>query len=461
MAGKIKRLTSNRLRWFSLWPSSYLPRYNLSPQLLPVPNARTLRQYAIDTWQSFVALTYPSGLPSDTIDAKGMRALYTSPSNIGAYMWSTVAARDLKIITPREARQRIAKTLQTLGKIERHAASGMYYNWYSPETGEMLTTWPANGSTVYPFLSTVDNGWLATALIVVSNSVPQLRDPALALLNGMNFGFFEDKNNGLLYGGYWPFPYPNCNINGYTCFNFGALNTEPRIASYIGIAMGDLPPTHYFRMRRALSGHCDQNWPETEPKGVTQTYLGVDVFEGHTTYAGMNIVPSWGGSMFEALMVPLFVPEAQWGPASWGVNHPLYVQAHIHHGINEAQYGYWGFSPGGQSLRRLHGLRAWMRSGCRRTGILPTTTISWWLTALTIPQGASPKAHRRPAPSPMAWSPRTHPSWRCSSRRVNRCRTWPTCARASISTANGASGTRSTWIAGRYRAARWRWTRAW
>jgi hypothetical protein len=49
--------------------------------------------------------------------------------------------------------------------------------------------------------------------------------------------------------------------------------------------------------------------------------------------------------MFEALMVPLFVPEAAWGPRSWGVNHPLYVRAQIAHGRDEARYGFWGFSP--------------------------------------------------------------------------------------------------------------------
>jgi len=66
----------------------------------------------------------------------------------------------------------------------------------------------------------------------------------------------------------------------------------------------------------------------------------------------MNIVPSWGGSMFEALMVPLFVPEERWGPQSWGINHPLYVQAQILHGTLEAQYGYWG-SRRPAILRRL------------------------------------------------------------------------------------------------------------
>jgi hypothetical protein len=82
-----------------------------------------------------------------------------------------------------------------------------------------------------------------------------------------------------------------------------------------------------------------------KPAGVTRTYLGVDVFEGHYTYRGMNIVPTWGGSMFEALMVPLLVPEEEWGSDSWAVNHPLYVQAQIEHGLEEAGYGYWGFSP--------------------------------------------------------------------------------------------------------------------
>jgi Ca2+-binding RTX toxin-like protein len=59
----------------------------------------------------------------------------------------------------------------------------------------------------------------------------------------------------------------------------------------------------------------------------------------------MRVTPSWGGSMFEALMPPLFVPEDRWGPGSWGANHPLTVRAQIEHGLREAGYGYWGFSP--------------------------------------------------------------------------------------------------------------------
>jgi hypothetical protein len=49
--------------------------------------------------------------------------------------------------------------------------------------------------------------------------------------------------------------------------------------------------------------------------------------------------------MFEALMPDLFVPEETWGPDSWGRNHPATVAAQIEHGLNDAKYGYWGFSP--------------------------------------------------------------------------------------------------------------------
>lgn len=315
-----------------------------------------LWQYAHDTWQSFVAMTDEhTGLPSDNISADRVRAAYTSPTNIGAYMWSVVVARDLDIITPGEARDRIAQTLATLSRMEIHEPSGQFYNWYNPATGEELTAWPPTGDPVYPFLSSVDNGWLATALIIVKHAVPRLREQADAILSRMDFGFYYDPVAGLIRGGFWVDQPPGCSVVGnyrgrgpdvfYTCHHYGSLNTEPRIASYIGIAKDGIPATHYFKMWRTFPPTCDWSWQEMNPEGVTRTYLGVDVYEGHYTYRGMNIVPSWGGSMFEALMVAQFVPEAEWGPRSWGVNHPLYVRAQIEHGLDEAHYGYWGFSP--------------------------------------------------------------------------------------------------------------------
>jgi hypothetical protein len=69
------------------------------------------------------------------------------------------------------------------------------------------------------------------------------------------------------------------------------------------------------------------------------------VFEGAYQYQGLQLVPTWGGDMFEELMPDVFVPEATWGKNSFGRNHPLHVQAQIRHGMDDAKYGYWGFSP--------------------------------------------------------------------------------------------------------------------
>ncbi len=307
---------------------------------------QTLQMFAAATWQSFVALTYQNGLPADQINAAGQRAQFTSPTNIGSYIWSTLAARDLHLITSTETCARLEQTLRTVATLERHADSGQFYNWYDPVTAAKLTTWPTTGDRLYPFLSSVDNGWLATALLMVANSLPHLGEQANAILQSMNFGFYYDANAGLLRGGYWPHPPPRvCTANGFTCHHYGALNTETRIASYVGIALGQLPSTHYFKMARAIPRFGTNQPQKAHTTGFSRQYLGVDVFEGCQRYRGLTLVPSWGGSMFEALMVPLFVPEAEWGPRSWGVNHPLYVQAQILHGIVEAQYGYWGFSP--------------------------------------------------------------------------------------------------------------------
>ena len=319
------------------------------PAAAKSPSA-TLHGYAADTWRSFDLMLNPAtGLPSDNVSAEGVRARYTSPTNIATYLWSTIAARDLGLISRAQARNRIDRTLTTVASLERHERSGQFFNWYDPDTAEVLATWPTNGNRVYRFLSSVDNGWLAAALIMVGHAVPELADKADAIESEMDFGFYYDPNAGLLRGGAWTELPPDCNVPTedvfYTCHHYGSLNTEPRIASYIGIARGQVPATHYFKMWRTFPSTCDWNWQEAQPDGVTRTYLGVDVFEGHYTYRGMNIVPTWGGSMFEALMVPLLVPEEQWARHSWGVNHPLYVRAQIEHGKDEAHYGYWGFSP--------------------------------------------------------------------------------------------------------------------
>src|SRR5947209_16486310 len=64
-----------------------------------------LGSYARDTWKSFDVLAMPSGLPSDMMSKTSdgwSTANYTSPSDIAAYLWSIIAAEDLRIIAPDE-----------------------------------------------------------------------------------------------------------------------------------------------------------------------------------------------------------------------------------------------------------------------------------------------------------------------------------------------------------------------
>ncbi len=328
------------------------------------PKDATLQQYAADTWRSMAAMADPgTGLVSDNIGGDldpASRAEYTSPTNIGAYLWSTIGAQKLGFISKKEAVNRIEQTLASLAQLEKHEPSGMFYNWYDPKTGAKLTSWPIENSsgghdTVYPFVSSVDNGWLATGLITVEELLPQLRDEAEAIRSQMDFGYYYNPAENQIRGGFWVDPPPGCSIADnyrgdadvyYTCHHYGAFNTEPRMASYLGIASGQIPQEHYFGTFRTFRGdNCDWSWSEQAGHGEWVNYLGVDVWEGSYEYRGMQMVPTWGGSMFEALMVPLFVPEEEWGTRSWALNHPTYVQAQIEHGLEEADYGYWGFSP--------------------------------------------------------------------------------------------------------------------
>jgi hypothetical protein len=120
------------------WPAALLIAI-----LLLAPGAKaadddraTLTRYAGDTWASFVAMTDPaSGLPADSLRTDGERSVQTSTTNIGAYMWSTLVARELGIVDRAEARDRLEQTIGTLERMERHAPSGQFYNWYDHQTG--------------------------------------------------------------------------------------------------------------------------------------------------------------------------------------------------------------------------------------------------------------------------------------------------------------------------------------
>ncbi len=314
---------------------------------LTVADRALLLQYAGATWASVVAMVSEIAQPTDQIQRQGdgtwLRVPQTSPTNIGSYLWSIVVAEALGFIDPTEATDRARRTVATVATLERY--QGFYYNWYDSNDGTLLTSWPDSGDEIRPFLSSVDNAWLAAGLQIVVNRYPEVANSAESVLSGMDFAFFYTPYDGAdpamfpgqMRGGYWP-----DGEGEFTAHHYGSLNSETRIITYLGIALGTAPPEHYWHVFRTLPAEFEQ---EQVPEGPTVDQDGVAVFEGAYRYAGLRLVPSWGGSMFEALMPAMIVPEADWAPGSWALNHPLYVEAQIRHGLDEAGYGYWGFSP--------------------------------------------------------------------------------------------------------------------
>jgi hypothetical protein len=305
------------------------------------PRHDELRDYSKRTWASFVAMTdRSSGLPADILRSDGSRSVQTSTTNIGAYMWSAVTARRLGFISRRELERRLSRTIATLERMERYADTGQYYNWYDHRTGEKLTFWPPEPQREFhPILSSVDNGWLAVGLKVVAQTVPAVARRARALYEDMDFGFYyvPERNRVLFHFR------PDDPAASPCCYD--TVVSESRIVDYIGIGRGQLPQKTYYGRWRTFPDTCEYADQETKPVGVWRSYFGVDVFEGAYLYNDSLLVPSWGGSMFEALMPALFVPEETWARRSWGHNHPLTVDAQVFHGMEEAGYGYWGFSP--------------------------------------------------------------------------------------------------------------------
>ena len=324
-----------RIAWATMLACVLVAGYTAAPAA--GDDRDTLRRYAAGTWASMAAMTDPaSGLPSDQLFADGTTDVQTSTTNIGAYLWSAVAAERLGIIGRRELRERAGRTVTTLEHMERHP-SGQFFNWYDHRSGAKLTRWPPTGDPLTPILSSVDNGWLAVGLRIVANTVPELSRRANALYDSMDFGIYyrPDVNRMLFHIAPDTGESPCC---------YDTIVSESRIASYVGIAKGDVPSRVYYGPWRTFPDSCDYAFQETRPSGFTRSYEGVSVYEGTYPYGDTRLVPSWGGSMFEALMPALFVPEERWGPGSWAMNHPLTADAQIDHGLNVAGYPAWGFS---------------------------------------------------------------------------------------------------------------------
>ncbi len=346
----------------------------------PLTAAQRAKLFAIaaDTWKFSKADVDPAThLPMDniTLGSSPAKGTYTSPTNVGVNLWSIIDAADLHLISRAERDRRLADALGAVEKLQKW--NGFLLSWYDTTTGDPITG-PGGTSLVGKdltgqLISTVDNGWYAAGLIELREAAPQFADRATKLLNAMDFGLFYDKrdqatniNGGQMYGGYL--------VNqGPTSFDYGSLNTETRITGYVGMGTKTLPGDVWWRTWRTEPADLGQKQVPSGPTvDVTDPLSGkhFPVTEGHYSSNGIDYAPSWGGSMFEALMPNLVVPEVAEAPQGFGANDQDYLDATIAYDTKTLGYKVWGLSPS-STPDDTGGYSAY---GSQQLGMDPSTT---------------------------------------------------------------------------------------
>ncbi len=152
--------------------SSRVPRPSKRKVLAP-EEAMGLRLIARQTWRFFETFVgaEDNRLPPDNFQdqPRPVVAHRTSPTNIGLYLLSAVAARDFGWAGTQETLERLEATLAAMQRLSRHR--GHFFNWYA--TLDLHVLEPA-------YVSSVDSGNLAGHLIALANACEEWLDEPLS-----------------------------------------------------------------------------------------------------------------------------------------------------------------------------------------------------------------------------------------------------------------------------------------
>ena len=302
---------------------------------LPTSDQDLLMRLALDTWRGIDELTdKETGLPLDRIQfsAEGNSTEdawigdYTNITNIGFYLLSVAAARELGLISSEAAIEKVTKTLTSLEAVE--TKDGFFYNYYN-------TTTLAKTDDLISF---VDSSWLTSGLMVTRQAFPELSERASRLIDQGNYRFFYEESNGLMSHGY------NARQAQRLQIYYGVFFTEARLGSLIGIGKGDIPQQQWFQTARTMPEEL--TWQRGVPVDRREQHAnGLKWISGHYRWHDLDYVPSWGGSMFEALMPLLVIDEIRYAPDSLGKNDVTHTRLQRIHAMEDLGYPVWGMSP--------------------------------------------------------------------------------------------------------------------
>ena len=297
------------------------------------PRGETDQQFVMrlarDTWRGLAALVdREHRLPVDNVRLGDDPRVgdYTNITTVGLRMIAIVAARELALVSDAEALAELRALLATLDRLETHA--GFFFNYYDTTSLERTSN----------LVSFVDSSWLTAGLMVVRATFPELRAAATRLIDAQDYRFFYDRKAQRMSHGYY------VHRGERSLFHYGVLYAESRLGSLIAIGKGDVPEEHWFRMVRTFPPVC--GWQASQPIARRSKQVrGHSIFGGWYEWEGVRVVPSWGGSAFEALMPTLVLDEPRLARASLGANDLAHATVQRRYALETLGYPVWGMSP--------------------------------------------------------------------------------------------------------------------
>lgn len=238
------------VRWLNGAPA-------VRPSGLAEPDRERLHKLARQIWAYYedFAVEGDNWLPPDNVQLEppvGV-AHRTSPTNIGLMLACTVAARDFGFIDTPGMMDRIERTIGTIEKMEKW--SGHLYNWYDTQTLGPLP--PA-------YVSTVDSGNFVAYLVALKHGMLEwvdrdaredtamrqrasvLADRIEAIVKGTDFRPLFDEGAELFSLGY------HAGLDRREAILYDLFASEARQASFLAIAFGQVPVSHWFKLGRAM-----------------------------------------------------------------------------------------------------------------------------------------------------------------------------------------------------------------
>ncbi len=276
---------------FLFWVLS--KRYAPSARLC-ARDKEAISRYTHDAWLFFrdYVTERTHGLPPDNVQFSPTYAVAnrTSPTNIGLYLLSLLAARDFGYIDSAEMYARSYETAQTLKRLFKW--NGHLYNWYALDTLAVLGE---------AFVSTVDSGNLVTALVAFCEGAKEYAGEETRLLDVIavmetmiaetDFSALYDTSRELFYIGY------HVQNGTYSNSHYDTFMSEARLTSYYAAATRTVSRSHYFKPSRRIIGRF-----------------------------GARGIASWSGTAFEFFMPSLLLPTVKRSASFFALSYAYQAQ---------------------------------------------------------------------------------------------------------------------------------------